>query len=191
MALFHVCYILFISYCTVCVRTGMIDTLGIIAAIRLPLMTIDELLNDVRASSLVCPDAILDAIKVKNESRNNELKYRGFLCKFTSPLFVSTNMYAVHLPTDVLTVISLFRFTDILFVQAPTRTWRRCVRAPRWFAVRWNRRCSMATASTTTLTVASHVTRSRTATSAVSSSSSAHRTSSTACACFSGTATWG
>ena len=45
-------------------------------------MTIEELLNDVRGSSLVCSDAILDAIKVKNESRNINLKYRGFMCKF-------------------------------------------------------------------------------------------------------------
>ena len=52
---------------------------GIISALRLPLMSIDELLNDVRASSLVCPDALLDAIKVKNESGSMELKYRGFL----------------------------------------------------------------------------------------------------------------
>ena len=55
---------------------------GIITSIRLPLMTIEELLNDVRGSSLVCSDALLDAIKVKNESRNINLKYRGFMCKF-------------------------------------------------------------------------------------------------------------
>ena len=55
---------------------------GIITSIRLPLMTIEELLNDVRGSSLVCSDAILDAIKVKNESRNINLKYRGFMCNF-------------------------------------------------------------------------------------------------------------
>ena len=42
-------------------------------------MTLEELLNYVRPSSLVSADTILDAIKSKNESRDMELDYRGFL----------------------------------------------------------------------------------------------------------------
>ena len=40
-----------------------------------------DLLNIVRPSSLLSPDAILDAIKTKNESRDMDLKYRGYLGK--------------------------------------------------------------------------------------------------------------
>jgi len=50
-----------------------------IAAIRFQLISLDDLLNVVRASSLVSADTILDAIKVKTESRDMELNYRGFL----------------------------------------------------------------------------------------------------------------
>ena len=52
---------------------------GIVSKVRLPLMNLEELLNCVRPSSLVSADAILDAIKVKNESRDMQLKYRGCL----------------------------------------------------------------------------------------------------------------
>ena len=47
--------------------------------VRLPLMSLDDLLQRVRPSLLVPADAILDAIKVQTESRNTELSYRGFL----------------------------------------------------------------------------------------------------------------
>ena len=50
--------------------------------LRLSLMSLDELLNVVRPSTLVSPDAILDAIKVKNECKDMELKYRGYLSKY-------------------------------------------------------------------------------------------------------------
>ena len=50
--------------------------------VRLPLMTLDELLNIVRPSSLVSADSILDAIQVKNHSRDMQLSYRGVLRKF-------------------------------------------------------------------------------------------------------------
>ena len=55
---------------------------GIVKHVRLPLMSLDELLNTVRPSSLVAADAILDAIKVKSESRDMDLNYRGFLSEF-------------------------------------------------------------------------------------------------------------
>ncbi|KAL3875116.1 hypothetical protein ACJMK2_038050 [Sinanodonta woodiana] len=55
------------------------DPTPILEAVRLPLMTMPELLNVVRDTGLVSPDAILDAIKTQTESRDMDLKYRGFL----------------------------------------------------------------------------------------------------------------
>lgn len=55
------------------------DPAPIIHAVRLPLMTLTELLNRVRTTELVSPDAILDAIKTQTECRDMELQYRGFL----------------------------------------------------------------------------------------------------------------
>ena len=46
------------------------------------LIELGDLLDIVRSSSLVCPDAILDAIKVKNQCRSMDLNYRGMLCKY-------------------------------------------------------------------------------------------------------------
>lgn len=57
------------------------DPLETLDAVRLALMSMQELLNTVRETSLVSPDSILDAIKTQTESRNMELKYRGFKCK--------------------------------------------------------------------------------------------------------------
>ena len=51
----------------------------LIEQIRLPLMKLDELLNDVRSSNLIDSDVILDAIKLKHESNDMSLKYRGVL----------------------------------------------------------------------------------------------------------------
>lgn len=47
--------------------------------IRLPLMKLEELLNEVRCSNLINSDVILDAIKLKHESNDMSLKYRGVL----------------------------------------------------------------------------------------------------------------
>jgi len=55
------------------------DPSPILEVTRLPLMSMDELLNKVRPTSLVSPDSILDAIKVQTECRDMELKYRGIL----------------------------------------------------------------------------------------------------------------
>lgn len=55
------------------------DPTPILEVVRLPLMNMHELLNKVRPTKLVSPDAILDAIKVQTECRNMELKYRGLL----------------------------------------------------------------------------------------------------------------
>ncbi|VDN06429.1 unnamed protein product [Thelazia callipaeda] len=51
----------------------------IIARLRLSLINLDDLLNIVRPSGLVASDAILDAIKERNEKKSGELNYRGFL----------------------------------------------------------------------------------------------------------------
>lgn len=51
-------------------------------AVRLPLMSLTELLNVVRPSGLLSPDAILDAIKIRSESRDMDLNYRGMLSKY-------------------------------------------------------------------------------------------------------------
>ncbi|KAF2359514.1 BTB/POZ domain [Trinorchestia longiramus] len=51
----------------------------IISLIRLPLLSLLDLLNVVRPSHLLSPDNILDAIKAKNESRDMDLRYRGYL----------------------------------------------------------------------------------------------------------------
>ena len=44
-------------------------------------MNMHDLLNVVRPSSLMNADLILDAIKVRSESRDTDLNYRGLLGK--------------------------------------------------------------------------------------------------------------
>ncbi|XP_059839053.1 BTB/POZ domain-containing protein 9 isoform X1 [Hypanus sabinus] len=51
----------------------------IMKMVRLPLMSLTELLNVVRPSALLSADTILDAIKIRSESRDMELNYRGIL----------------------------------------------------------------------------------------------------------------
>ncbi|XP_071526505.1 BTB/POZ domain-containing protein 9-like isoform X2 [Panulirus ornatus] len=55
------------------------QTQEILSQIRLPLISLSDLLNIVRPTSLISPDQILDALKAKNESRDMDLKYRGYL----------------------------------------------------------------------------------------------------------------
>ncbi|XP_061560896.1 BTB/POZ domain-containing protein 9 isoform X1 [Phycodurus eques] len=55
------------------------DTQEVMAAVRLPLMTLTEMLNVVRPSGLLSPDHLLDAIKLRSESRNMDLNFRGML----------------------------------------------------------------------------------------------------------------
>ena len=62
------------------------DPTEILACVRLALMSMPELLNNVRDTSLVSPDSILDAIKTQTECRNMELKYRGFKGKNSAVL---------------------------------------------------------------------------------------------------------
>lgn len=58
------------------------DIHGILEVVRLPLMSIKELLDVVRPANLVSPEAILDAIQEKNQLKNSELRYRGCLCGY-------------------------------------------------------------------------------------------------------------
>ncbi|XP_076060174.1 BTB/POZ domain-containing protein 9-like isoform X2 [Oratosquilla oratoria] len=51
----------------------------ILKQIRLPLISLSDLLNVVRPTGLISPDEILDAIKARNESRDMDLQYRGYL----------------------------------------------------------------------------------------------------------------
>ena len=53
----------------------------ILSAVRLSLMSTPDLLKVVRPTGLVPPDVILDAIQSREESRDMELKYRGYLSK--------------------------------------------------------------------------------------------------------------
>lgn len=58
------------------------DTHEVMSAVRLPLMTLTEMLNVVRPSGLLSPDDLLDAIKTRSESRNMDLNFRGMLSQF-------------------------------------------------------------------------------------------------------------
>ena len=51
------------------------------AFIRLPLIEMDCLLNEIRYSKLFSADEILDAVTMKHEKGGNHLPHRGLLCK--------------------------------------------------------------------------------------------------------------
>lgn len=57
---------------------------AVLHAVRLPLMTLSELLNEVRPSNLVSADVILDALKFRTESRDSDLPYRGQLSEMNA-----------------------------------------------------------------------------------------------------------
>ena len=57
------------------------DLKGILDKVRLPLISLHDLFNIVRPSELFSADAILDAIRIKTESRVNEMNFRGHLGK--------------------------------------------------------------------------------------------------------------
>uniref|UniRef100_A0A0P6G7V8 BTB/POZ domain-containing protein n=1 Tax=Daphnia magna TaxID=35525 RepID=A0A0P6G7V8_9CRUS len=52
---------------------------SVLKSVRLPLIPLSELLNEVRPSHLVSSDVILDALKFRTESRDSDLPYRGQL----------------------------------------------------------------------------------------------------------------
>lgn len=51
----------------------------VLTAIRLPLISIPDLLNIVRPTKLLPPDTILDAIQMKSDSKDTDLLHRGYL----------------------------------------------------------------------------------------------------------------
>lgn len=55
------------------------DHRPILDKVRLPLLTVQELLNVVRPTGLVCPNTLLDAIKLRTETRDADRPYRGCL----------------------------------------------------------------------------------------------------------------
>jgi hypothetical protein len=58
------------------------DANDILSVVRLPLMSLSELLGVVRPSGLVSPDTILDAIQARTQSKDSELNYRGCLSEY-------------------------------------------------------------------------------------------------------------
>ncbi|KAM3876905.1 BTB/POZ domain-containing protein 9-like [Diretmus argenteus] len=51
----------------------------VMSAVRLPLMSLAEMLNVVRPSGMLSPDLLLDAIQIRSESHDMDLNYRGML----------------------------------------------------------------------------------------------------------------
>lgn len=82
------------------------DTQEVMAAVRLPLMTLTEMLNVVRPSGLLSPDDLLDAIKIRSESRNMDLNYRGMLsqCRSLSATWLRVIVFLLNVH------VSLFGF---------------------------------------------------------------------------------
>lgn len=71
-----------------------VDMADILSAVRLPLMALPELLNVVRPTGLVSADSILDAIKARTESRDTDLKYRGYLSKLCILYYITLTYIA-------------------------------------------------------------------------------------------------
>jgi hypothetical protein len=58
------------------------DADDILRIVRLPLMSLPELLGIVRPAGLVSPDTILDAIQARTQAKDSELNYRGCLSEY-------------------------------------------------------------------------------------------------------------
>ncbi|MGH0143110.1 UNVERIFIED_CONTAM: hypothetical protein FKN15_035335 [Acipenser sinensis] len=70
---------IFQALCRWCCHNSAEKPEEVMGAVRLPLMSLAEMLNVVRPSGLLSPDALLDAIKTRSESRDMDLNYRGML----------------------------------------------------------------------------------------------------------------
>jgi BTB/POZ domain-containing protein 9 len=57
------------------------DASVVLSVVRLPLMDLNDLLNVVRPTGLISSDAILDAIQSRNNCKDTELQYRGYMGK--------------------------------------------------------------------------------------------------------------
>ncbi len=55
------------------------DSREVMNCVRLPLLSVPELLNVVRPTSLISADELLDAIQARSEGRNTDFRYRGYL----------------------------------------------------------------------------------------------------------------
>lgn len=87
---------IFLALLNWCKHNAKENHAEIMQAVRLPLMSLTELLNVVRPSGLLSPDAILDAIKVRSESRDMDLNYRGMLSKYLLPSAPRTFVGFLH-----------------------------------------------------------------------------------------------
>ena len=56
-----------------------IDQTNFVDKVRLNLVSITDLLNVVRPTGLISPEAILDAIAARTQTRDSDLNYRGRL----------------------------------------------------------------------------------------------------------------
>jgi hypothetical protein len=104
---------------------------GIVEELRLPLIKLEDLLNVVRNSGLLHPDAILDAIKEQKEKLNSELKYRGFLRELVERgrergWQIVTRPRCARAPSPVPLLLSppMPLFFLLFIVKSPTSTWR-------------------------------------------------------------------
>ncbi|KAK6180857.1 hypothetical protein SNE40_008833 [Patella caerulea] len=84
---------IFKSVCEWAEFNNGLDPTPILDSVRLPLMTMTDLLNNVRPTSLVPADCILDAIKTQTESRAMDLKYRGLLIPEEN---IATALHGAH-----------------------------------------------------------------------------------------------
>lgn len=70
----------------------------VLNCVRLPLITLSELLNEVRPSHLASADVILDALKFRTESRDSDLPYRGQLSMLIHSILPSRiNQYSTNI----------------------------------------------------------------------------------------------
>lgn len=58
---------------------GHEDPAEVLCCVRLPLISVPDLMNVVRPCELMTADMILDGIKAKYDTKDTDLKYRGFL----------------------------------------------------------------------------------------------------------------
>lgn len=70
---------IFRAVCAWASHNPTVDPRQILNKVRLPLLTVQELLNVVRPTGLVCPNTLLDAIKLRTETRDADRPYRGCL----------------------------------------------------------------------------------------------------------------
>lgn len=57
------------------------DQLSVLSVVRLPLISLNELLTIVRPTNLLSPETILDAIELQTVPRTEKINHRGLLRK--------------------------------------------------------------------------------------------------------------